>query len=172
MKHHFQQAQLINNKMLQVLGCCIRTKRYIKNLFQDEFEYSSGLEILGNKDALWITNVPKNSIFLEKITCRRVDERFYKYKVWYYDQLYMKPSMDLKKFLVNVKVESPWLWIGEGEIDMTNKLEEFILDGNVIRLELLNLKFPEIKNWSYLNSKTLELEVFPVEGIQIKHDSD
>jgi hypothetical protein len=158
--------------MMQIIGCCVRTKRFIKNIYNSDYEYSSSLEILGNKDIGWIANVPKDTIFIEKITFIKNDDFLHKYKIWYEEQLYMKLTLSQKKFLVKQKINCPWIWIGENDNDMTQVLEEFLLDGNKIKLELLNKLFPDIKKWSYVCSKTLEIKEFPVEGIQIKHDTE
>jgi hypothetical protein len=113
-----------------------------------------------------------STIFIEKITFIKNDDFLHKYKIWYEEQLYMKLTLSQKKFLVKQKINCPWIWIGENDNDMTQVLEEFLLDGNKIKLELLNKLFPDIKKWSYVCSKTLEIKEFPVEGIQIKHDTE
>jgi hypothetical protein len=159
--------------MMQLLGCCLRTKRYFKKLLIHETEYSSNLLVLGNdKEIEWIANVPKDTLFLEKLAYFKNEDIKYKYKIWYSDQLYIKPSFQIIKNITKQKVECPWIWIGENETDMTNQLEEYVLDGNKIKIEFLNKLFPDIKKWSYICSKTLEVKDFPVEGIQIKHDSE
>ena len=54
--------------------------------------------------------------------------------------------------------------------EVSSRLDEFMVVGNIITLELLNDLFPSIMGFKYLCPSTLELQDFPISGIQIKED--
>ncbi len=63
-------------------------------------------------------------------------------------------------------VQPPWLMITCDGEDFTEVLHDYICRGNIITLDLLNLRFGQGK-WRYLHPKTFEDVDFPSEGIVI-----
>jgi hypothetical protein len=160
---------------MEVLGCFIRINKKIKSLLSDFFipknEYSNTLIIYSNNGnsnhVKWFASVPPKTLFVEEfiLDCKK------RYKVWYPNQLFTRTSYEQAIKLLNKKPLIPWLWIGSNEDEeVSSRLDEFMLVGNIITLELLNDLFPSIMKFQYLCPSTLELQDFPIDGIQIKED--
>ena len=160
---------------MEVLGCFIRINKKIKSLLSDFFipknEYSNTLIIYspkGNSNHVkWFASVPPKTLFVEEF----ILDSNKRYKVWYPNQLFTRTSHEQAIKLLNKKPLVPWLWIGSSEDEeVSSKLHEFMVVGNIITLELLNDLFPSIMKFQYLCPLTLELQDFPISGIQIKED--
>ena len=160
---------------MEVLRCFVRINKKIKSLLFDFFipknEDSNTLVVYGSKkeweDMVWLSFVPKNTIFVEEIVINSKKIC----KIWNPDQLFVKTSKEKAYVMLNKKPFIPWLWIGSNENEeITNKLEEFMVVGNIITLELLKDLCPCINKFQYLCPSTLELQDFPIGGIQIKED--
>ena len=75
---------------------------------------------------------------------------------------------------------TPWLWVGaeltNGKIvTVTDTLNKHIQYGDVVTIEYLESVTRVDKNvlrWLYLNSKTLNEQEFPPEGLVIQDDSN
>jgi hypothetical protein len=95
-----------------------------------------------------------------------------KYRVWYPNQLFTRTTHEQAIKLLNKKPLVPWLWIGSSEDEeVSSRLDEFMVVGNIITLELLNDLFPydgkiryfEVKkqfNWQgtdYFKGQRLEI---------------
>ena len=129
-------------------------------------------------NSLWYSRIPtitgefrmfrvKNKIILiEEIEYLSADLQSLKYKIsdgkaLEYEEAYQAIHNPPKK---------PWIWIGDEDgTDMTEELDAFIVDGNLITLDLLNVIFPDIKKWKYC-SRSFDILDFPSE-ILIKNDT-
>jgi hypothetical protein len=160
---------------MEVLGCFIRINKKIKSLLSDFFipknQYSNTLIIYspkGNSNHVkWFASVPPKTLFVEEFI---LDSKK-RYRVWYPNQLFTRTTYEQAIKLLNKKPLVPWLWIGSNEDqEISYKLNEFLVVGNIITLELLNDLFPSIMKFQYLCPSTLELQDFPISGIQIKED--
>jgi len=130
---------------------------------QQHILYTGGFEV----PIPWQTIVPNHVIIAELIESISLDNVVRKYKVWHAGDLYIPPSDVQCNTLINTPYVTPWIWIGEDDNDMTNKLTPFLLAGNRITCELLEKLFPEIYIWTYMDS-TLNIIDFPEEGITIE----
>jgi len=118
----------------------------------------------------WKTVVPLFTIIADKIRSVSLDHDTVKYRVTYSGQYYETLTQSDMIQLSFTDVQTPWLWIGEGDQDMTEFVKPYILSGNTIRLELLEYINPSIKKWKYLDPLTLNEVDFPAAGITIKDD--
>mgnify|MGYP000067460475 CR=1 FL=1 len=74
-----------------------------------------------------------------------------RYRVWYPNQLFTRTTHEQAIKLLNKKPLIPWLWIGSNEDEeVSSRLDEFMVVGNIITLELLNDLFPSIMKFQYL----------------------
>ena len=160
---------------MEVLRCFVRINKKIKSLLSDFFipkiEYSNTLIIYSpngdSRHVKWFASIPPKTFFVEEFI---LDSKK-KYKVWYPNQIFTRTTYEQAKELLNKKPLVPWLWIGSNENEeVSSKLDEFMVVGNIITLELLNDLFPSIIKFKYLCPSTLELQDFPISGIQIKED--
>jgi hypothetical protein len=160
---------------MEVLGCFVRINKKIKSLLSDFFipknEYTNTLIIYspkGNTNHIkWFASIPPKTLFVEEIFLNSKK----KYRVWYPNQLFTRTTHEQAIKLLNKKPLVPWLWIGSCEDEeVSSRLDEFMVVGNIITLELLNDLFPSIMKFQYLCPSTLELQDFPISGIQIKED--
>lgn len=108
----------------------------------------------------------KNKIILiEQIEYLSVDLQCKKYKISDGIELTYQEAYDV----IHNSPKKPWIWIGDEDgTDMTEELSAFIVDGNVITLDLLNVLFPNINKWKYC-SRSFDILDFPSEII-IKND--
>jgi hypothetical protein len=100
-----------------------------------------------------------------------LDERIRKYKVWKKDEDIDVLSSSKIYDILQAKVDAPWLWIGcttiFGEVDMTSSLDQYLVGGNHVTLELLSRMYPYHWNWRYLDPVTFKEVEFPEDGITI-----
>lgn len=73
--------------------------------------------------------------------------------------------------VLNQKVNPPWLWIGGTKngviVDMTDKLNKYVVINNYISTKVLEIVDPDITDWKYLDLSLNEVK-FPISGIVIK----
>jgi len=120
------------------------------------------------EDIDWQASVPNDCIFIEALMREYLGETQTKYRVFYNSELYVRTRKENVSTVFNERIVSPWLWIGDGDISMIDKLEPFLVPGNVIRPSLLKVFFPSINHWKYMDPKTFEMTEFPEDGITIK----
>jgi hypothetical protein len=112
-----------------------------------------------------IFRVNNKIILIEEIEYLSVDLQAVKYKISDGTELTYDQALNV----IHNSPKKPWIWIGDEDgTDMTEELNAFIVDGNLITLDLLNVLFPEIKNWKYC-SRSFDILDFPSE-ILIKND--
>lgn len=112
-----------------------------------------------------IFRVKNKIILIEEIEYLSVDLQTVKYKISDGIELTYDEALNV----IQNSPKKPWIWIGDEDgTDMTEELNAFIVDGNLITLDLLNVLFPEIKNWKYC-SRSFDILDFPSE-ILIKND--
>lgn len=66
-------------------------------------------------------------------------------------------------------VNLPWLWIGDEKrnIDLTEDLGKYVLQGNFIMYDLLTHYVDHVEDIHYLDTRSLSFLKFPVEGIRV-----
>ena len=104
------------------------------------------------------------------------------YRIFFYCSRFFQQSPTIET-RVNYNLvhpsKTPWLWIGaelpDGKIvtvtDAVNKYIEYDDIVNSTYLESVT-KIDSASRWLYLDSKTLNEQEFPPEGLVIQHDSD
>jgi len=98
-----------------------------------------------------------------------LDETIQRYKIWGSEPKLFTPTE--MNAIIDSKLYPPWLWIGAscifGEVDMTSKMEPYLVDGNTITPSLLSDIYPLMHDWKYLDPVTFKEVDFPEEGITI-----
>jgi len=121
--------------------------------------------------------VPPNLIIKERMELVSVDEYKVKNKLWYPGEKFHELSREEALDVFYSRPTKLWIWIGgednEAEImDMTEEVDEYLVEGNKINLQLLKRINPSIIKWTYYCSETFEIIDFPSEDIIIKNDSN
>lgn len=106
---------------------------------------------------------------------------YWGYKLFFYaSRAISKPDIETRvKYNTVHPSKTPWLWIGaemkNGEIvtvtDTVNKYIEYDDIVNTVYLESATNLHTGVSRWLYLDSKTLNEQEFPPEGLVIKNDS-
>jgi hypothetical protein len=143
----------------------------------EELYYSRNIVkqlIYPHTEVTWKATVPENVILLEELTREVHGTISRKCKVWYSGDQYSKPSSDEIAVLFETPIKTPWLWIGghtfDGTVEKTSELQEFIVAGNMITLDLLSQIDNKIHTWIYLCPETFQQLEFPPKGIVILKD--
>ena len=154
-----------------MIGCFCRTMNLINRYFySDEAKISHKIGRLGSGDReiRWTAEVPENTILWHSVKKTCLGNTVTKTKIWHTNETFQKQNTDERLKMIFENCERPWLWIGCGETDYTEQVDQYIVPGNRVTLELLGILFPDETEWSYLCPKTLEKLDFPVDGIQIE----
>ncbi len=105
---------------------------------------------------------------------------YWGYRVFFYiSKLFDSPSIETR---VNYNLvhpsKTPWLWIGavmpDGKITtVTDVVNKFIEYDDVVDVTYLKAvtRIDNASRWLYLDSKTLNEQEFPPEGLVIQNDS-
>lgn len=138
--------------------------------YSDKPTITHSIQRLGSGDSeiKWLAEVPENTILCHCVKKTVLGISTVKTRIWHTNEIFIKQNMDERLRIIFETCDRPWLWIGCGETDYTEKVDEYIVSGNKITLQLLEIIFPDETEWSYLCPKTLEKIVFPVDGIQIE----
>jgi hypothetical protein len=120
------------------------------------------------KEAVVYQRVDKNITVIESIS---LDRTVVKYKIWNSEDEARQLDPRETDFILGIKVDSPWLWVGadtlSGTTDMTIYFDGYLVPGNTITPSLLNARYPLYHNWRYLDSVTFKEVDFPDAGITI-----
>jgi hypothetical protein len=130
--------------------------------------YSVRTKLVGNTPLKWSAEIPQDSLLLEIIENETCETHILKYRVWYPGETYVRGTDAEYKDLITKDINMPWVWIGGDNINASEMMSYYLVRGNHIKLELLQKLNPSIKNWTYVDYETLELNNFPVEGILIR----
>lgn len=114
----------------------------------------------------WKTIVPEKHIICERLILSSPTDDKTKYKIWYEGEM-SELTYEESLNIFNSKPKRPWIWIGDTKHNMLQTLDEYLVIGNKITLELLQIINPEIKEWKYICSQTLDMLNFPSDGIII-----
>ena len=163
--------------------CVVRSAHKIKKWFL-EFCYSKEPEYnaieyfshsLGSSDVTWSSTVPSERFYFYSINQNFQGFITTKTMIWYAGQTIFYPTESIGNTLLgkifNTPIKTPWLWIGDSTNDMTNRMEEYVVAGNVIKPDLLKYIDSTIEKWYYMDPSTLEVVEFPTDGITIEHDN-
>jgi hypothetical protein len=123
----------------------------------------------------WIVKVPEGVIITEQYSLVSLDKSIVKYKVWNSNQYYARPLESEIKNNLTLCSKKPWYWIGGSDkngnhLNATELLDPYILAGNRITLQLLQLLNSKICVWRILDETFNEID-FPTNGIIIEYDS-
>jgi hypothetical protein len=148
-------------------------KRRILSLFYSkEPTIYAETKVYSTVEPKWEIIVPEDTIIAEEVTSVSLDDRIVRYKIWNAGERHIRLTKQECISILNAEVMTPWLWIG-GEtvmgdiIDMTEKIEEYMVPGNKITLQLLDVLNSSICKWYYMSPKTLKEVDFPTDGIVI-----
>lgn len=155
--------------------CCRRIhtlKRKLRSLWYSNESYiNHSNQIIPLNDNFpefnWETIVPAKTIVMECIQFTTAEIDIIKYKIWNAGDRYTNLTDEERRSIIQKPCKQPWLWIGSGDTNMTEKMKPYILIKNHITLTLLNKKFPDIKSWVFMNS-SLDIVDFPIDGITIE----
>lgn len=153
------------------MNCLTRVyKSLLKFWYSDDPIYFDTVTCMGNtKNKIkWVAVVPENTILCDTITKSYLGTDISKTRIWYTGQMFEKIIGDNRYKMLDKRVVSPWIWIGCGEKDYTLQLDEYLVEGNLITLDLLKRLFPKETEWTYICFKTLDSLEFPINGIQIE----
>ncbi len=125
--------------------------------------------------SLWYTKEPvvyqrvdQNITTIKSVS---LDNAITKYKIWDNEEQARLMNATEATYILNEKVELPWLWIGaeslNGRADMTNSFEPYLVSGNTITSEFLQSIYPLYYDWKYLDPVTFKEVDFPDAGITI-----
>jgi hypothetical protein len=109
---------------------------------------------------------------IDKLTLDSKHEYIEKYRIvdTYFTD-YIRLNYTEQYNLLQEKMFPPWLWIGgtkNGQIvDMTYKLNKYVVINNYISTKVLEIVDPDITDWKYLDLSLNEVK-FPISGIVIK----
>ena len=168
--------------ILEGLKYIMNLRKWIMSaLFTDEIHFSSKTFVKhspGTEHAIiWKTIVPENTMIIEQLQKTCLDDVTLKYRVWYTDQEYESPTIEDVILMMETPITKPWIWIGGKSLDgdlknATDELNKYLVNGNVIKQDLLDHIDNTILTWSYMNPETLELTDFPIDGIVIKSNDN
>jgi hypothetical protein len=111
----------------------------------------------------WSTVIPEGQIVREKIELKSPQESRVLYKIWHAGPM-KELSYDESLELFNKTPKRPWIWIGGSGRNMIDEVDEYLVAGNKITLDVLKL-IADIE-WKYC-SQTLDILDFPSEGFII-----
>lgn len=151
--------------------CLTRLCRSFANfLYTEDTYYSCKLKRLGTgtEPLKWTAVIPEKTFLCETVSKTYLGETLSKTKVWPTNTAYIRQEEGERLERLDQKPECPWIWIGCGETDYTERLSQYVVYGNWISLPLLHELFPEEVEWSYISSKTLDKKDFPSDGFRIQ----
>jgi len=120
---------------------------------------------------IWQIKVPSNNFLIERIFYESSDISLEKYRIIHSNQVYTELTYTESLDILHEKIKKPWIWIGSSNINMTEELEKFLVNGNLITLDILSYVNKDIQEWEYLTDE-LEMKKFPSEGIVISDDTN
>lgn len=154
-----------------MFGCLSRIMRLIAEyIYSDRTYHSCKLKRIGTgtEEIRWFAAIPDDTMLCETVSKTYLGETVSKTKVWYPNDIFRRVPKDERLLRLDQHPECPWIWIGSGETDYTQKLSEYVVHGNSVTPFLLKNLFPEEDEWSYICSKTLDKKEFPPDGLKIK----
>ena len=107
--------------------------------------------------------IDDKEVWIETIEYTSSDLYCKKYRV---HQKYKQTTYQEAYMIIHEIPNKRWIWIGDGDKNMTEELQPFVVNGNKITLGMLKVFFPYVKLWKYC-SMTLDMLDFPSEGIII-----
>ena len=113
-----------------------------------------------------------SNLITDKLTLDSKHEYIEKYRIVdTYRADYERLTYTEQFIILHQKVNPPWLWIGGTKngviIDMTDKLNKYVVINNYISTKVLEIVDPDITDWKYLDLSLNEVK-FPISGIVIK----
>jgi len=144
--------------------CCIRCYHKLYNWITPFFY--SDIPVLTYDSFVY------NNLMIDKLTLDSKHEYIEKYRIvdTYFTD-YIRLNYTEQYNLLQEKMFPPWLWIGgtkNGQIvDMTYKLNKYVVINNYISTKVLEIVDPDITDWKYLDLSLNEVK-FPISGIVIK----
>jgi hypothetical protein len=162
------------NTILEIMGCCVRINKKVNDIFIDKNpKFENSLTIYSRHSYFepkitWFASIPHHTFFVEEFKFSKERKR---YRIWKAHQLFSATSEDEARLLCDKSIKRPWLWIGSDEgFDMTEYIEQYLVVGNVITLQVLKSIVNDIHDWQYMCPKTFEMKEFPIDGIQIEEN--
>lgn len=126
------------------------------------------LSLWYSKEPVVYQRVDQNVTVVESVS---LDRTIIKYKIWDSEDEARRLGPREADYILDTKVESPWLWVGaesvSGTADMTVYLNGYLVPGNTITPEFLMERYPLYCNWKYLDPVTFKELDFPDAGITI-----